>query len=326
MHLSFSDGNTVLRAAGVPFLVHRGVLARHSPALAEAIDAIDSSTYVNGYPVLELDDNSEDLAHFLCALYDGVSRIRHDPSNFEIVSAVLRLATKYHAQKIREDILRGMMPSWPKTLTQWEIREAAATNANGLYKPRLCYPHPIMIINLARATNTPELLPSAFYDLCRCSPSDIASGFTCPRTSTLYLLTPTDLMNILKGKEHASRYLSTFIVNELEGRQPSTACTYLQEKDPIRRRTCQAAFEAITFEILRDVNGVVCHRSSDPLFAIVDAELMQTREDASSTTGASLRACEQCRAEFAVVVDAVREEFWNKLPFWFDLDVPNWPA
>jgi hypothetical protein len=324
--LSFPDGNLALLAASTAFFVHRGVLGRHSPVLADAIASLDPSVQINGSPVLRLDEHPDHLAHFLYALYDGISRLRYDPSDFDPVSAILRLATKYQAQKIREDVLRGMTPSWPKSLTQWEIREAAATNSNGLYKPRLSYPHPIMIINLARATNTPELLPSAFYDLCRCAPSDIASGYTCPRTSVLHLLSVTDLMNILKGKEHASRYLSTFVVNELEGRQPSAACIYKDEKDPIRRRTCQAAFEAITFEILRDVNGVVCHRSSDPLFAIVDAELMQTREEASSTTGVSLRACEQCRAEFATIVDAVREEFWNKLPFWFGLDVPNWLA
>jgi hypothetical protein len=217
-----------------------------------------------------------------------------------------------------------MAPAWPKTLTQWEIREATATNPNGLYKPRLSYPHPIMVINLARQTNNLDLLPSAFYDLCRCAPSDIAAGYTCPRTAALHILSTSDLMNILKGKEHASRYLSTFIVNELEGRRPSAVCIHSTERDTTRKRACQAAFEAITFEILRDVNGVVCHRSSDPLFAIIDAELMQTREDASAITGVSLRACENCRAEFATVVDAIREEFWYKLPLWFGLDVPNW--
>lgn len=219
-----------------------------------------------------------------------------------------------------------MTPSWPKTLTQWEIREAAATNPNGLYKPRLSYPHPILVINLARATNAFELLPSAFYDLSRCVASDIAAGYKCPRTSTLHHLSPDDLMNVFKGKEQASRYLSTFIVNELEGRQPSAACVYTNEQDPIKKHACRVAFEVITFEILRDVNGVVCHRSSDPLFAIVDAELMQVREDATVTIGASLKACDICRAEFATVVDAVREEFWNRLPLWFGLDVPNWPA
>jgi len=323
MELWFGDGNVVLVADNTAFCVHKGVLARHSPVLAAAIALLDNTLPC---PRLVLDDPPDDLARFLYALYDGVSALRYDPSDFDVVSALLRLATKFQAQKIRDDVLRGLSTTWPCTLAQWEIREAAATNTSGLYKPRLSYPHPILVINLARATNAPELLPSAFYDLCRCPPSDIASGYTDPRSSTLHILSPQDLMSILKGKEHASRYLSTFVVNELEGRQPAATCIHLPEKDPVRRRTCQAAFEAITFEILRDVNGVVCHRSSDPLFAIVDAELMQTRQDASFSLGVSLRACEHCRVEFAAVVDAVREEFWSRLPLWFGLQVPNWPA
>lgn len=60
--------------------------------------------------------------------------------------------------------------------------------------------------------------------------------------------------------------------------------------------------EAVTFEILRDVNSVVCHRSSDPLSPLWTPK----REDAS---GRPYLACEACRAEFAVTVDIPREEF-----------------
>lgn len=71
---SFPDANTALRAQGVAFLVHRGVLARHSPVLGDATAALENScsNRLNGCPVLELDDGPEDLAHFLLALYDGV--------------------------------------------------------------------------------------------------------------------------------------------------------------------------------------------------------------------------------------------------------------
>lgn len=131
-------------------------------------------------------------------------------------------------------------------------------------------------------------------------------------------------MDLLKGKEHASRFLSTFIVNELEGREPTPNCVYRMVQEPSRRRNCQAAFEAITFEILRDVNGVVCQRSSDPLFAIVDAELMQTRDDPSARQTPGLRVCEYCRLEFGSVVDIAREEFWQKLPVWFGVDPQGW--
>ena len=183
---------------------------------------------------------------------------------------------------------------------------------------------------MARETSTTELLPSAFYDLSRCAASEIASGYLAPGAgdrAQLHLLSDEDLMNTLRGREHASRFLSTFVVNELEGREVCAGCVHRNETDPFRKRICQATFEATTFEILRDVNGVVFHRSSDPLFAIMDADLMQTRnESASGRLNLLHRACEPCRVEFTASVDAARDEMWRKLPIWFGIsNLPSWP-
>ncbi|KAG6865204.1 hypothetical protein C0991_004513 [Blastosporella zonata] len=226
------------------------------------------------------------------------SALKYDVNDFGVVSAILQLATKFEVKHLRADILRGLSLSWPKSVAQWEAREARCIGPTGVYEPRKVITHPILIINLARAANALELLPAAFYDLSRNS----------------------DLLNLLRGKEHSSRFLSTFIVNELEGREPSMPCVHRMELDAARRRVCQSAFEAITFEILRDINGTVCQRSSDPLFAIMDAELMQTREDPLGRPNSVLRACEFCRSEFGVAVDAARENFWQRLPIWFGVD------
>jgi hypothetical protein len=144
--------------------------------------------------------------------------------------------------------------------------------------------------------------------------------------SEVQFLADVDLMSTLRGKEHASRFLSTFIVNELECQNSSQICPYRNEQDPFRSRICQAAFETTTFEILRDVNGVVYHRISDPLFAIMDAELMQNRSESGNARLNSLqRACEPCRMEFTASVDNNREKMWSRLPFWFNVDLLSWP-
>ncbi|KAF8348402.1 hypothetical protein F5887DRAFT_953518 [Amanita rubescens] len=320
--LCFQDATLALLADGSYFLIHRGLLARHSPVFAEAFTNRDPIDYFCGQPVFEANDSSKDMAFFLLALYDGSSHLKYDVNDFTCVSAVLRLATKYKVHRLRHEILQGLSVAWPRFLTQWEIREANATSPSGVYEPRKFLPHPIMVINLARAVDAPYLLPSAFYDLSRCYPSDTAVGYKCPRTQETHHLSELDLTNLLKGKEHASRFLSTFIVNDLESREPAANCMYKTDSDPLRKRHCQAAFEAITFEILRDVNGVVYHRSSDPLFAIMDAELMQSREDLA---GVSMRVCDSCRSGFSAVVDSAREEFWGKLPQWFGLTLQSWP-
>lgn len=178
---------------------------------------------------------------------------------------------------------------------------------------------------MAREVNAPELLPSAFYDLSRYLPSQLASGYTEPATGIEHYLSPEDLFKTFRGKEQAARYFSTFIVKELEGRTAAEWCQNRTETQPSRKRRCQVAFEAVTYALIRDVNGLVLNRNSDPLFAIADSLLMQTRDDApGSDNRAAVRACEACRMEYGAIVEAVREEFWRRLPDWFDLDVPHW--
>ncbi|KAF9479065.1 hypothetical protein BDN70DRAFT_913364 [Pholiota conissans] len=307
--LWFSDGNIALVAGMFYFNVHKGLISRNSAPLADAVNLRFSL-----------------LADASCLS----SGIKHDAQDFDNVASLLRLTTKYCVEHIRKDIIRGMSAIWPKTLSAWEFREADATDPTGVYKPRAIYPHPILVINLARETATADLLPSAFYDLSRCAASEIATGYLTPGVtdrSEMHILSDDDLLNTLRGREHASRFLSTFVVNELEGRDVSAGCVYRNDPDPFRKRLCQATFEATTFEILRDVNGVVFHRSSDPLFAIMDADLMQTRSDSANGRLSLLhRACEPCRVEFTASVDAAREEMWHKLPGWFGITgLTSWP-
>lgn len=157
----------------------------------------------------------------------------------------------------------------------------------------------------------------------RSPPSQAAVGYST--NSGIHNLSDQDLYNLFRGRESTSRFLSTFIVNELEGREPSQHCHYLEQNSSPPRNTCQIAFETITFELLRDVNGVVCNRNSDPLYAIQDAELMQTRGDRPGEDNkASCRACEACRLDFGAIVDAARVEFWGLLPHWYGVEVENW--
>lgn len=175
-----------------------------------------------------------------------------------------------------------------------------------------------LVINLARANQADELLPSAFYDLCRCSPSRTILGYRTPSAPGSFRLSSEDLLALLRGREHASRFLSTFIVNHLEGRAPAMTCIYHNHPDLTLRRTCQAAFEGITFELLRDANGMVYHRSSDPLFAILDSYRLLSKSTGQPS------ACSSCLAEFQVVVEAARDDFWSLLPTWFSVPVASW--
>ncbi|KAF9268647.1 hypothetical protein L218DRAFT_522097 [Marasmius fiardii PR-910] len=324
LSLSFKDGNIALRAQGQYFLVHQGILSRHSVVLKSLMDDVISSpqtTTSEGIPVLGVQDSADDLYHFLTALYDGLSELKYDKDSFHVVASVLRLSTRYEVLHLRRQLLRGLTEVWPDDLTEWDLRESNATSASGVYEPRAVMPHPIPVINLARDVNALELLPSAFYDLSRSSPAGAAQGHMCSKTQRHHSLSDGDLLALLKGREHASRFLSTFLVNYVEGRDPSPLCIYRrQQSDISRRRACQAAFEGITFEILRDTNDALSQRSSDPLFALMDAALMLVRVE----DGRWLRPCEFCRSDFETVVDNARDDFWRLLPQWYGIDLPAW--
>ncbi|KIJ67683.1 hypothetical protein HYDPIDRAFT_173491 [Hydnomerulius pinastri MD-312] len=321
--LYFSDGNIVILAGSDYFLVHQGLLSRHSEVLEELIKQMDSTPGIEGRPVLSLPEPSHSIAHFLQALYDGISFLTYDEPGFETVAGLLRVLTTYKVQHIRNDILRVLSTSWPTILTQWESRECSVTSLEGVYSPRPTFPHPIEVIKLARDMNAPSLLPPAMYDLSRCTASEAAIGHFKTSVGDYVTLDESDLLCVLRGREHASRYFSTFIVNELEGRAPSTWCLRRNEPNLVAKRACQIAFEAITFELLRDINGIISNRTSDPLYAMTDAELMQTREGTSDENPSPMRTCEICRTEFSSAVEAAKEDFWRKLPGWFGVEVPN---
>jgi hypothetical protein len=70
--LYFNDGNIVLLAGMSYFLVHQGLLARHSEVLNELMRSMDNTPTLEDRPVLTLPDSSTDVAHFLKAMYDGM--------------------------------------------------------------------------------------------------------------------------------------------------------------------------------------------------------------------------------------------------------------
>lgn len=69
--LYFEDGNLSIVAGRQYFIVHRGLLCRHSEVLRVRIESIKANDdkLLEGLAVLYLDDSPEDLAHFLRALY-----------------------------------------------------------------------------------------------------------------------------------------------------------------------------------------------------------------------------------------------------------------
>ena len=50
----------------------------------------------------------------------------NDPEDFHVTSGILRLATKYAIDKLRDRALVHLTIAWPTTLEGWDAREEAA--------------------------------------------------------------------------------------------------------------------------------------------------------------------------------------------------------
>ena len=150
----FKDGNIVIVAGQVAFKVHRGQLERHSEVFRDlfTLPQPPVQEMIEGCPWFELHDPPADLLALLKALYDGLYVISHplydvllrirdryfqkaSSFNFPVISAVLRLSTKYLIDHLRERCLVHMATDWPSTLEAWDQREKLAVDDAGRYSP-----------------------------------------------------------------------------------------------------------------------------------------------------------------------------------------------
>jgi hypothetical protein len=72
--LCFGDGNIAILTGSYYFLVHRGLLCRHSSVIENATNMLEGIhvRFLEGRPTLELHDSPQDMCHFLLAMYDGM--------------------------------------------------------------------------------------------------------------------------------------------------------------------------------------------------------------------------------------------------------------
>lgn len=168
---------------------------------------------------------------------------------------------------------------------------------------------------MAREIQSYELMIPALFDLSRHLPSQIAAGIRTQGDHPVdHKLTPQELYLTLRGREAASRYLSTFIVKHLESRPIRDDCP--------QKRRCQMSFEAVTFDLIRDINGLLCSRNSDVLFAISETLSMLLAQDGQG--GIAYGVCSPCLEDYAAEVDGARNEIWSSLPEWFAVKVDTW--
>ena len=177
----FDDGSVVLVAQNTAFRVFRTLLAAQSTVFADMLSSSspNAEEMFEGCPVVHLSDSPQDAAHLLHVLLPKSQRTyvlhpklstvvfttqfaphtrlyaREPLFSFPQISAIIRLAHKYHVQDVLDQAVLALEEYFTSDFATWDSDGIAVA-----FKPR----HAIAVVNLARLVDIPSLLPVAFYE------------------------------------------------------------------------------------------------------------------------------------------------------------------
>ncbi|KAF8896732.1 hypothetical protein CPB84DRAFT_1963064 [Gymnopilus junonius] len=200
----FETGDVILHVQNTQLRVHREILALHSTIFKDMFNMPNSKENVlDGPPVVDLDDEADDIEYMLSIFYDSVKK--HDwskPMRLVHVSALLRLGKKYEIDFFVEQALKCLRVDHPTSLVDWESIafpdrykkiESNGDDENDDMED---------IIALANEHSVPSILPVAYLRLVLQYPLEIfISEETMPRLSRV------DRDNCIVGRDKLSKEL-----------------------------------------------------------------------------------------------------------------------
>jgi len=262
---------------------------------------------VDGCPVIELPDDSEDLTKLLKYMYypELVPRHRLRKTTFDFLAPILRLAVKYQMERISAALIPRIQEDWPSTLKGWDLLEGdiRVMLDNNLYQDETSpnahlddvLVEPASAIKLAKELRIPGVLPAAFYHLSRLCPlynldgdvndykSHVSKG---GRTAALHLLQLADVTDLYLGQARIRAW---------------TLCAMKNPWGMPLGKGCRCYVKLNSQELA----GILLRNEVDVLAGL--QKIISTPESTS---------CGDCSRSWT----KAREDLWNLLPEFFRLD------
>ncbi|PIL26470.1 hypothetical protein GSI_12228 [Ganoderma sinense ZZ0214-1] len=297
----FDDGNVILVASPrrVGFRIYRGLLASQSTIFSDMFASSSASPEetFQGCPVVQLSDSYHDLSHLLRVLLPK-SRIHYQPTDadpvrtFGEVSALVRLAHKYHVQPVQDQAIAA--------LRLFDFTDDFNTHFTGVINNTRSLmtkdEHAIGAVNLARLTDTPSMLPLALYH-CAYLGGALLDGWK-RRDGTVEQLSRADLQRCIEGRITLAEE-QRILVYRLFDENASGDCD--------RPWVCH--------DMLRNMQeNTMLSRDYKDCPALTD---WTAAWDASAL-------CEECKEELGRRNRRLQRQIWNRLPEIFDLEVEGW--
>ncbi|KIO16158.1 hypothetical protein M407DRAFT_34204 [Tulasnella calospora MUT 4182] len=190
------DGNICLRSRGVVFRVFKSLLAEESEVFrnmfAIGVDEEDGQSTYDGVPLIDLDDDPDDLAQMFHFLWKPPLI---EPE-FGALCSCIRISTKY----LMDNVL---------TWCLGRLRETVPYDSKHFQTSQTYYQshpdHAALVIALARKCDLPQYIPPAFYFLA-CEESGCAIPVSGP-----YALSAEDVRRVYLGKRGIQKFWWDFI-------------------------------------------------------------------------------------------------------------------
>ncbi|PIL26468.1 hypothetical protein GSI_12226 [Ganoderma sinense ZZ0214-1] len=299
------DGNIILVARAIGFRVYRGLIAAQSTVFEDmfAASSTDPNEIFDGCPVVHLSDSPEDLVHLVRVLLPKSQRLYNRPElrPFSEVSALIRLAHKYHIQDVQDQALASLRDSvLSSDLDNWYKMPAMTSIATI---------DMIGVINLARLTDTLSILPGAFFVCTLLPPGKLLGGLT-HEDGTVEQLSRDDLQRCLEGQRTLAIEAS-LLPTRIFASIPVLDCT-----TPTHCQSwCRRALVAIVSS-----EQIVAQQS--PLGSWRDVIVSPTPDGGTDTT----KVCGTCEKELLKRDRRERWRIWKRMPEIFGIKVEGWGA
>ena len=261
-----------------------------------------------------------------CRLSSSVPVISID---INFISGIVRLDHKYELNSLYEQAMGYLTTYYTTDFNSW----ANGSHASD-WEPEPI--HAISAINLARLTNTPSILPAAFY-ICATLGPDIAVGFA-RAVGSYERLAPEDLRLCLVLKEalvaeNASSAYKLFRSGPTASVMPfnnananNTMCVLHGQCGDVLRRVYENAATG------RGQRGLSSARALESWVAVVDAYVppqitqMQFHGGGMFMQGpqAARGVCKNCRSNLETRDRELRKGIWRKLPEILGLHIEGW--
>ncbi|PIL26474.1 hypothetical protein GSI_12232 [Ganoderma sinense ZZ0214-1] len=294
----FDDGSVVLVARNTGFRVYRALLATQSTVFSDMFSSSspDADAIIEGCPVVHLSDSPRDVAHFLRVLLPKAQPTlfaRKYSFSFPQISAIIRLAHKYHVQPVLDQAISALEEAFPSHFEAWE-RIGTQTPA-----VKFKSEHAIAVVNLAFLVDRPSLLSVAFY---RCALLGGAVLDGCKlgngKTGTVVHLDRENAKRAIDGRnELAARALDVLL--DIFDVDPCIECETPEGCGPVLQSMQQWAFGDT--------------KSSE-------ADILESWRERIELWVRDTDICDHCREALVERDVRARRRVWRELPKIFDIE------